>query len=228
MGPIPHHMHQSASRRSWSARRASRSRITSRRSTITSATTSPTPSWASSRARRKAQVRKCLENWNKGDNGILDLSAGLPPEAGHRLAHPSVRPARAGLALHLRAAVGLGRVRHVPDPGRRPRCAVGSARQRHAEREAPRISISSSISSTGKELRPELQGPSLPRAGARGRHARGRLCRSLDRVREGGGRAALHGEGTDGRSRREVHRSKTTALTASSACREWARSMGSR
>ena len=22
----------------------------------------------------KAQVRKCLENWNKGDNGILDLS----------------------------------------------------------------------------------------------------------------------------------------------------------
>ena len=22
----------------------------------------------------KAQVRKCLEDWNKGDNGILDLS----------------------------------------------------------------------------------------------------------------------------------------------------------
>ena len=22
----------------------------------------------------KAQVRECLENWNRGDNGILDLS----------------------------------------------------------------------------------------------------------------------------------------------------------
>ena len=41
--------------------------------------------------------------------------AGLSPEARHRLADSARRAARPRLALHLRAAVGLRRVRHVPD-----------------------------------------------------------------------------------------------------------------
>ena len=55
----------------------------------------------------KAQVRKCLENWNKGDNGILDLSKRLSSEARHRLADRALHPACARFALHLRAAMGL-------------------------------------------------------------------------------------------------------------------------
>ena len=55
--------------------RASRSPTISRRNTTTSATISPTPSWAWNRARPRREVRRCLENWNKGDNGILDLAA---------------------------------------------------------------------------------------------------------------------------------------------------------
>ncbi len=49
----------------------------------------------------KAQVRKTLEDWNKGDNGILDLSKAyrLKPGTGW-LIHP-VHPARPRLALHL-------------------------------------------------------------------------------------------------------------------------------
>ena len=57
-----------------SARKASPRATTSRRSSTTSTTTSPTRSWASSPAPPRPQVRKCLEDWNKGDNGILDLS----------------------------------------------------------------------------------------------------------------------------------------------------------
>ena len=75
MGPIPHHMHQSDEQAQLRrARRASRRRTTFRRSTTRSTTISRTRSWASSPGRRKADVRKCLENWNEGDNGILYLS----------------------------------------------------------------------------------------------------------------------------------------------------------
>ena len=41
-----------------------------------------------SRARRREQVRHCLEIWNQGDNHITDLSQGLSPGAGHRLVRP--------------------------------------------------------------------------------------------------------------------------------------------
>ncbi len=37
----------------------------------------------------KDDIRKCLERWNEGDNGILDLLQGLPPQARHRLADPA-------------------------------------------------------------------------------------------------------------------------------------------
>jgi len=62
----------------------------------------------------KAQVRKCIADWNKGDNGILDLSKAyrLKPGTGWL-----VGPCRPRLLLHLRAAVGLGRLRHVPEHG---------------------------------------------------------------------------------------------------------------
>ena len=37
----------------------------------------------------KDDIRRCLERWNEGDNGILDLLQGLSPQAGHRLADPA-------------------------------------------------------------------------------------------------------------------------------------------
>ena len=74
----------------------------------------------------KAQVRKCLEDWNKGDNGILDLSKAyrLKPGTGW-LVGPCILHAPGSL-LHLRAAVGQRRLRHVSEPGRGPLRARGS------------------------------------------------------------------------------------------------------
>jgi hypothetical protein len=71
----------------------------------------------------KAQVRRASRTGTRATTAS-STSPGLPPEARHRLADSAVHPARAGLALHLRAAVGQRRVRHVPVAGRRPRRAV--------------------------------------------------------------------------------------------------------
>ena len=46
----------------------------------------------------KDDVRRCLENWNKGDNGILYLSRAYRLEPRHRLADRSGHPARARVA----------------------------------------------------------------------------------------------------------------------------------
>ena len=98
----------------------------------------------------KEDIRRCLERWNEGDNGILNFSQGVSPEARHRLAGAAVRPARPRLARHLRAAVGLRRLRHVPVDGRGPRRAVGPAGQGRAARTSTRTSTTSSSSSTGR------------------------------------------------------------------------------
>ena len=98
----------------------------------------------------KQDVVDCLERWNEGDNGILDLSKAYRLQARHRLAHPAVRPARAGLAGDLRAAVGQRRLRHVPVDGRRPGRAVGAAGEGRPEGQARRPRLPGRRSSTGR------------------------------------------------------------------------------
>ena len=86
MGPIPHHMHQSASRRSSSARKASPSYYFPPQHNNVG-NNFPYTFMGFEPGTTKAQVRRCLENWNKGDNGILDLSKAYRLKARHRLAH---------------------------------------------------------------------------------------------------------------------------------------------
>jgi len=74
MGPIPHHMHQ----------RAEHAALTKQEGKPESYYFPPQLNAAENHfdytfmglepGTTKAQVRKCLEDWNKGDNGILDLS----------------------------------------------------------------------------------------------------------------------------------------------------------
>ena len=73
---------RATSRPSCSAARASPRPTTSRRSTTRPTTTSRTRSWASSPGTTKHDVRRCLENWNRGDNGILFLSRAFRLEPG--------------------------------------------------------------------------------------------------------------------------------------------------
>ena len=49
----------------------------------------------------KADIRRCLENWNRGDNGIIFTPARLPSGARQRMASRSRHPARSRLAGHL-------------------------------------------------------------------------------------------------------------------------------
>ena len=56
------------------AARGSQRATISRPSSTGPATTSLTPIWAWSPGTTKEDLRKCLERWNEGDNGILDLS----------------------------------------------------------------------------------------------------------------------------------------------------------
>src|SRR5256714_2990564 len=74
MGPIPHHMHQSQKQ----------ARLVGQEGKPESYYFPPQPNNTGNNfpytfmglepGTTKAQVRKCLENWNNGDNGILDLS----------------------------------------------------------------------------------------------------------------------------------------------------------
>ena len=75
----------------------------------------------------KSQVRRCLEDWNRGDNGMLDLCKAyrLRPGTGW-LIPPRVLHAP-GSHPHLRAAVGQRRLRHVPVDGRSAGACPGAS-----------------------------------------------------------------------------------------------------
>ena len=98
MGPIPHHMHQS---REQCAREAG-----GKAGATTSAATQQYGQQllhvhgADTRHDQDAEC-KCLEDWNEGDNGIIDLSQAfrLKPGSGW-LIGPSILH-RARLAVHL-------------------------------------------------------------------------------------------------------------------------------
>ncbi len=98
----------------------------------------------------KDDIRRCLERWNEGDNVHPQLHQGVPPATGHRLAGAALRPARARLAGHLRAAMGFRRVRHVPVAWSRAGRCPGACSSRTCPRTSTTISITSSSSSTGR------------------------------------------------------------------------------
>jgi hypothetical protein len=74
MGPIPHHMHQNAAQAALVGQEGKPEAyyFPPQQNTVTN--NFPYTFMGLEPGTTKAQVRKCLENWNKGDNGILDLS----------------------------------------------------------------------------------------------------------------------------------------------------------
>ena len=80
----------------------------------------------------KAQSSQVPRRLEQGGQRHSRLVAGVPTEARHGLVDSAGRAARAGFALHIRAAVGLGCVRHVSVAGRRPRSALVAAGEGHA------------------------------------------------------------------------------------------------
>ena len=106
MGPIPHHMHQNAKQAKLVGQEGKPESYYFPPQHNNVGNNFPYTFMGLEPGTTKAQVRKCLENWNKGDNGILDLSRAYRLKPGDRLAHPALRPSRARKPLHLRAAMG--------------------------------------------------------------------------------------------------------------------------
>ena len=74
MGPIPHHMHQSRKQAALVGQEGKPESYYFPPQHNNVGNNFPYTFMGFEPGTTKAQVRKCLENWNKGDNGILDLS----------------------------------------------------------------------------------------------------------------------------------------------------------
>ncbi|MGV3530920.1 MAG: hypothetical protein ACO1QR_01015, partial [Chthoniobacteraceae bacterium] len=74
MGPIPHHMHQSAEQAKLVGQEGKPESYYFPPQHNNVGNNFPYTFMGFEPGTTRAQVRKCLENWNKGDNGILDLS----------------------------------------------------------------------------------------------------------------------------------------------------------
>src|SRR3954470_13718923 len=74
MGPIPHHMHQSAAQAKLVGQEGKPESYYFPPQHNNVGNNFPYTFMGFEPGTTKAQVRKCLEDWNKGDNGILDLS----------------------------------------------------------------------------------------------------------------------------------------------------------
>ncbi len=74
MGPIPHHMHQSKKQAALVGREGKPESYYFPPQHNNVGNNFPYTFMGLEPGTTKAQVRGCLENWNKGDNGILDLS----------------------------------------------------------------------------------------------------------------------------------------------------------
>lgn len=74
MGPIPHHMHQDAKQAKLVQQEGKPESYYFPPQHNNVGNNFPYTFFGLEPGTTKAQVRRCLENWNKGDNGILDLS----------------------------------------------------------------------------------------------------------------------------------------------------------
>jgi hypothetical protein len=82
MGPIPHHMHQSQEQAQLLGREGKPESYYYPPQHNRVGNNFPYTFFGLEPGTTKAQVRKCLENWNRGDNGILDLSKAYRLEPG--------------------------------------------------------------------------------------------------------------------------------------------------
>ena len=194
MGPIPHHMHQSDEQAALVGQEGKPECYYFPPQLNSVGNNFPYTFMGLEPGTTKADVRRCLENWNKGDNGILDLSKAYRLKPGTGWLVPALRPARPRLALHLRAAVGLATSsactsRMVEGRAR----ALGAAGQGHAPRQAPAgPRLHRRAARLGSQRRSQLQGPPLPRADRRRRDRRRLQDRWVDKA--GSSTARSNGE----------------------------------
>jgi hypothetical protein len=101
MGPIPHHMHQSREQAAMVKQEGKPESYYFPPQHNNTGNNFPYTFMGLTPGTTRAQVRKCLEDWNKGDNGILDLSQAfrLKPGGGW-LIGPSILHAPGSLCTY--------------------------------------------------------------------------------------------------------------------------------
>jgi hypothetical protein len=101
MGPIPHHMHQSREQAALVKQEGKPESYYFPPQHNATGNNFPYTFMGFEPGTTKAQVRKCLEDWNKGDNGILDLSKAyrLKPGSGWMIG-PSILHAPGSLCTY--------------------------------------------------------------------------------------------------------------------------------
>jgi hypothetical protein len=101
MGPIPHHMHQSREQAALVGQEGKPESYYFPPQHNNVGNNFPFTFFGLNPGTTRDQVRKCLENWNKGENGILDLSAAyrLQPGTGW-LVGPSILHAPGSLCTY--------------------------------------------------------------------------------------------------------------------------------
>lgn len=101
MGPIPHHMHQTREQAALVGQEGKPESYYFPPQHNNVGNNFPYTFMGFEPGTTKAQVRKCLEDWNKGDNGILDLSKAyrLKPGTGW-LIHPAILHAPGSLCTY--------------------------------------------------------------------------------------------------------------------------------
>ena len=101
MGPIPHHMHQSREQAALVKQEGKPESYYFPPQHNNTGNNFPYTFMGLTPGTTKAQVRKCLEDWNRGDNGILDLSQAfrLKPGSGW-LIGPSILHAPGSLCTY--------------------------------------------------------------------------------------------------------------------------------
>src|SRR5687768_11720492 len=101
MGPIPHHMHQTKEQAALVKQEGKPESYYFPPQHNNTGNNFPYTFMGLTPGTTKAQVRKCLEDWNKGDNGILDLSQAyrLKPGSGW-LIGPSILHAPGSLCTY--------------------------------------------------------------------------------------------------------------------------------
>jgi hypothetical protein len=136
MGPIPHHMHQNAKQAKLVGQEGKPESYYFPPQHNNVGNNFPYTFMGLEPGTTKAQVRKCLEDWNKGDNGILDLSKAyrLKPGTGWLIGPAScTRRARSAPTSRNGAATCSACIRAWSKAA----TCRGPAGQGHAQEQAP-------------------------------------------------------------------------------------------
>ncbi len=130
MGPIPHHMHQSDAFASMVGQKGKPEAYYFPPQYNQIQNNFPHTYMGLEPGTTKEDIRRCLEKWNQGDNGILFHARAYRLRAWSRVANQSWDPSRSRVARDLRAAGEQRCIRHVPIRGGRSHRRLGAVDQR--------------------------------------------------------------------------------------------------